>query len=189
MARSSERWSTAAGARVALVHDWLTGIAWWLKKVLAAIAELYPAAPIFSLLHARGSVSPDIERHAVRTSFVQRLPTATRHYRQLLPLFPAAVELFDLDDFDLVISTSHCAVKSAIRPGRAEHVCYCHSPMRYAWDQFDAYFGPAQVGKAEKPAAPAGHGGAGAVGRVDRGTGRQLSGQLPICCGQDPPIL
>jgi glycosyltransferase involved in cell wall biosynthesis len=119
------------------------------EKVLAAIAELYPAAPIFSLLHARGSVSPDIERHAVRTSFVQRLPTATRHYRQLLPLFPAAVELFDLDDFDLVISTSHCAVKSAIRPGRAVHVCYCHSPMRYAWDQFDAYFGPAQVGKAK----------------------------------------
>jgi len=56
------------------------------------------------------------------------------------------VELFDLDDFDLVISTSHCAVKSAIRPGRAVHVSYCHSPMRYAWDQFESYFGPAQVG-------------------------------------------
>ena len=140
--------STAAGARVALVHDWLTGMRGG-EKVLAAIAELYPAAPIFSLLHARGSVSPDIERHDVRTSFVQRLPRAARHYRQLLPLFPAAVELFDLDAFDLVISTSHCAVKSAIRPGRAVHVCYCHSPMRYAWDQFDAYFGPAQVGKAK----------------------------------------
>jgi glycosyltransferase involved in cell wall biosynthesis len=138
--------NAAATLRVALVHDWLTGMRGG-EKVLEAIAELYPSAPIFSLLHARGSVSPAIERHAVRTSFVQLLPGATRHYRQLLPLFPAAVELFDLDGFDLVISTSHCAVKSAIRPGRAVHVCYCHSPMRYAWDQFAAYFGPAQVGE------------------------------------------
>ena len=116
------------------------------EKVLEAICDLYPDAPLFSLVHARGQVSPPIERHRIRTSFVQRLPAATRHYRQFLPLFPAAVELFDLDGFDLVISTSHCAVKSVIRPGRAVHVSYCHSPMRYAWDQFGAYFGPAQVG-------------------------------------------
>ena len=116
------------------------------EKVLEAICSLYPEAPLFSLIHARGQVSPAIERHRVRTSFVQRLPTAVRRYRQFLPLFPAAVELFDLDAFDLVISTSHCAVKSVIRPGRAIHVSYCHSPMRYAWDQFGAYFGPAQVG-------------------------------------------
>ena len=131
--------------RVALVHDWLTGMRGG-EKVLEAICELYPDAPLYSLVHARGSVSPAIERHRVRTSFVQRLPAAARYYRQFLPLFPAAVELFDLDGFDLVISTSHCAVKSIVRPGRAVHVSYCHSPMRYAWDQFGAYFGPAQVG-------------------------------------------
>jgi len=133
--------------RVALVHDWLTGMRGG-EKVLEAICSLYPGAPLFSLIHARGQVSPSIERHPVRTSFVQRLPTAVRRYRQFLPLFPAAVELFDLDTFDLVISTSHCAVKSVVRPGRAIHVSYCHSPMRYAWDQFGAYFGPAQVGHA-----------------------------------------
>ena len=64
-----------------------------------------------------------------------------------LPLFPTAIEQFDFDAFDLVISTSHCAAKSVVVPGRARHVCYCHSPMRYAWDQFDAYFGPAQVAR------------------------------------------
>ena len=131
--------------RVALVHDWLTGMRGG-EKVLEAICGLYPDAPLFSLVHARGNVSETIEARRVQTSFVQRLPSATRHYRQFLPLFPAAVELFDLDGFDVVLSTSHCAVKSIIRPGRALHVSYCHSPMRYAWDQFDAYFGPAQVG-------------------------------------------
>ena len=131
--------------RVALVHDWLTGMRGG-EKVLEAICGLYPDAPLFSLIHARGQVSETIEARQVRTSFVQRLPRATRHYRQFLPLFPAAVELFDLDAFDVVLSTSHCAVKSVVRPGRALHVSYCHSPMRYAWDQFDAYFGPAQVG-------------------------------------------
>jgi glycosyltransferase involved in cell wall biosynthesis len=131
--------------RVALVHDWLTGMRGG-EKVLETICDLYPDAPLFSLVHARGQVSPTIERRRIRTSFVQRLPGATRLYRQFLPLFPSAVELFDLDGFDLVISTSHCAVKSVVRPGRAVHLSYCHSPMRYAWDQFGAYFGPAEVG-------------------------------------------
>jgi glycosyltransferase involved in cell wall biosynthesis len=133
--------------RVALVHDWLTGMRGG-EKVLEAIAELYPSAPIYTLLHVKGSVSAAIERHPGRRSFVNWLPSAARHYRQYLPLFPTAVEQFDLDDYDLVISTSHCAAKSVVVPGRAVHVCYCHSPMRYAWDQFDAYFGPDRVGAA-----------------------------------------
>ena len=132
--------------RVALVHDWLTGMRGG-EKVLEAIAELYPGAPIHSLLHVQGSVSPALERQSRHRSFVQWLPGAARHYRNYLPLFPTAIEQFDLDGVDLVISTSHCAAKSVVVPGRARHVCYCHSPMRYAWDQFDSYFGPAQVGK------------------------------------------
>jgi glycosyltransferase involved in cell wall biosynthesis len=132
--------------RVALVHDWLTGMRGG-EKVLEAIAELYPGAPIHTLLHARGSVSEPLERQSASRSFVQWLPGAARHYRQYLPLFPTAIEQFDFDRYDLVISTSHCAAKSVVVPGRARHVCYCHSPMRYAWDQFDAYFGEAQVGR------------------------------------------
>jgi glycosyltransferase involved in cell wall biosynthesis len=138
---SDSRW-----ARVALVHDWLTGMRGG-EKVLEAIAELYPGAPIFTLLHVRGSVSPEIEAHTQVRSFVQWLPSAAARYRHYLPLFPTAIEQFDLDAYDLVISTSHCAAKSVVVTGRATHVCYCHSPMRYAWDQFEAYFGPDQVGR------------------------------------------
>jgi len=132
---------------VALVHDWLTGMRGG-EKVLEAIAELYPDATIHTLLHVKGSVSEALERHPQRHSFVQWLPSSARHYRQYLPLFPTAIEQFDFDPYDLVISTSHCAAKSVVVPGRATHVCYCHSPMRYAWDQFDSYFGPDQVGPA-----------------------------------------
>ena len=134
-----------APGKVALVHDWLTGMRGG-EKVLEAICDLYPDATLVTLVRVPGQVSPVIERRKIETSFVQSIPFAGRSYRHLLPLFPAAVEMFDLDGYDLVISSSHCAVKSVIPPGRAVHVCYCHSPMRYAWDQFNAYFGPDQVG-------------------------------------------
>jgi glycosyltransferase involved in cell wall biosynthesis len=71
---------------------------------------------------------------------------AERYYRRYLPLFPTAIERFRFDGYDLVISSSHCVAKSVITPPGTRHICYCHSPMRYAWDQFDAYFGPARVG-------------------------------------------
>ena len=131
--------------RVAVVHDWLTGMRGG-EKVLEAICTLFPAADLFTLVRVPGSVSPSIESHPIRVSALRWVPGARRFYRQLLPLFPALVESFDLDRYDLVISSSHCAVKSVTRPGRAVHVCYCHSPMRYGWDQFNAYFGKAQVG-------------------------------------------
>ena len=132
--------------RVALVHDWLTGMRGG-EKVLEALCEMYPDADIFTLVHRKGSVSNTIERHRIRTSIVQRLPRATTKYPQYLPLFPFAIEQLSLDPYDLVISSSHCAAKSVIVPGRSVHICYCHSPMRYAWDQFDAYFGPERVGR------------------------------------------
>jgi glycosyltransferase involved in cell wall biosynthesis len=116
------------------------------ERVLEALCELFPDASLFTLLHVPGVVSPTIARHHRRSAFVQRLPRSARWYRHYLPLFPAAVEQIDLDGYDLVISSSHCAVKSVIAPGRARHLCYCHSPMRYAWDQFDAYFGPERLG-------------------------------------------
>jgi glycosyltransferase involved in cell wall biosynthesis len=131
--------------RVALVHDWLTGMRGG-EKVLDAVCELFPEAPIYTLVRVPGSVSRRIEARPIHTSVAQRLPYPGRFYRHYLPLFPLAVELLDLDEYDLVISSSHCAVKSVIATGRAVHVSYCHSPMRYAWDQFGAYFGPDQVG-------------------------------------------
>jgi glycosyltransferase involved in cell wall biosynthesis len=118
------------------------------EKVLDAICELFPGAPLTTLVRVPGSVSARIEARPIRTSFVQALPAPARFYRHYLPLYPLAVRLLDFAGADLVISSSHCAVKSVIVPARAVHVCYCHSPMRYAWDQFEEYFGPARVGPA-----------------------------------------
>ena len=132
--------------RVALVHDWLTGMRGG-EKVLEGLCELYPDADILTLFHQRGSVSPLIERHRIRTSPLQSLPFAAKHYRRYLPLFPSAIEHFDCRGYDFIISSSHCVAKSVI-PAGARHLCYCHSPMRYAWDQFDAYFGAERVGAA-----------------------------------------
>ena len=129
------------------MHDWLTGMRGG-EKVLESLCRLFPDAELLTLVHLAGSVSPLIEGRRIRTSFVQFLPARARYYRQYLPLFPTAVECFDLDDVDLVISTSHCAAKSVVPTGRAVHVCYCHSPMRYAWDQFEAYFGQERIGRA-----------------------------------------
>ena len=126
--------------KVALVHDWLTGMRGG-EKCLEAACELFPDADIFTLLHRPASVSPTIERHRIVTSFLQRFPDVHRYYRYLLPLFPAAVERFDLSGYDLVLSMSHAVAKGAIAPPEAQHACYCFSPMRYVWDLYGDYFG------------------------------------------------
>jgi glycosyltransferase involved in cell wall biosynthesis len=115
------------------------------EKVLLSLARLFPDAPIFTLLHVRGSVAPELESRDIRTSFVQRLPAAASRYRHYLPLFPAAAESFDLRGFDLVLSSSHCVAKGVRPPPGARHLCYCHTPMRYVWDRYDDYFGPGRA--------------------------------------------
>ena len=124
--------------RVAVVHDWLTGMRGG-EQVLEAILELYPGAELFTLFHFPGSASPAIEARTIHTSSLQRLASNASDYRTLLPLFPRAIREFDLSDFDLVISSSHCVAKGVDARG-TPHVCYCHTPMRYIWDRFDDYF-------------------------------------------------
>ncbi len=131
--------------RVALIHDWLTGMRGG-EKALEVFCEMFPSADLFTLVQVPGTTSPLIEQRMVKRSPIQWLPRAGRFYRHYLPLFPFAIEQFDLDGYDLVISTSHCAAKSVVVTGRARHLCYCLTPMRYAWDQFDAYFGADRVG-------------------------------------------
>jgi len=128
------------GLRVALVHDWLTGMRGG-EKCLEVMAEIFPEAPLFTLLHVPGSASKVLESRPIHTSCIQKLPRAERIYRWALPLFPRAIESFDFGEFDLVLSSSHCVAKSAqVRPD-ALSICYCHTPMRYVWDRFDDYFG------------------------------------------------
>ena len=163
---------SAGSIPIAFVHDWLTGMRGG-EKALEVLCELYPHAELFTLVHVPGSVSAPIERLQAHRSFVQHLPWARRCYRQYLPIFPLAIEQFDLDRFDLVVSTSHCAAKAVVKPGRARHLCYCFTPMRYAWDQFEAYFGPERLGQPgsrlmRRAMAAMGRWDAATSGRVDR---------------------
>lgn len=126
--------------KVAIVHDWLTGMRGG-EKCLEVFCELFPDATIFTLLHNKGSVSEAIERMKIETSFLQQLPNTATRYRSYLPLFPRAIEGFKLSGFDLVLSSSHCVAKGIRPPKGATHICYCYTPMRYGWVFFDEYFG------------------------------------------------
>ena len=122
------------------MHDWLTGMRGG-ERCLEVFCELFPEAPLYTLLHVPGSVSPLIERRRIVTSFVQRLPDAAARYRYYLPLFPAAVRGFDLRGYDIVVSLSHCVAKGVRAAPGALHLSYCFTPMRYVWDLYDEYFG------------------------------------------------
>ncbi len=132
------------GPRVVLVHDWLTGMRGG-EKCLEVLCRRWPHARLYTLLHRPGSVSDDIERLRPRVSLLGRLPAVHRYYRHLLPLMPAAVAAWRLPPSDLVVSFSHCVAKAARPPRGTPHVCYCFTPMRYAWHMRDAYFGAGRV--------------------------------------------
>ncbi len=135
-ARAMER---LRGLRVAIVHDWLTGMRGG-ERCLEVFCDLLPSADIFTLFHFPGSVSQAIERHRIRTSFLQRLPGLRRWYRHYLPLFPRAIDSFDLTRYDLIVSLSHCVAKGAGAGSGVPHISYCFTPMRYLWDQSPMYF-------------------------------------------------
>jgi glycosyltransferase involved in cell wall biosynthesis len=124
--------------RVAIVHDWLTGMRGG-EAVLEGLLGILPQAEIFTLFHFPGSVSPAIESRRIHSSSVQRLASGVDDYRTLLPLFPRAVRQWDFRDYDLIVSSSHCVAKGVDARGKP-HLSYCHTPMRYIWDRFDDYF-------------------------------------------------
>lgn len=138
--------------RVALVHDWL--VRWGgAERVLEVLAGIFPDAPIFTgVWSPHEKVREVFGDREVRTSFLQRIPGAGRHYPKFLPLMPAAFERLDLRGFDLVVSTAHAFSKSVRTDPGARHVCYCHSPPRYLWDLYDTY-NPGWRGVAGRPLA------------------------------------
>lgn len=124
--------------RVALVHDWLTGMRGG-EKCLELLCRIFPRATLYTLIHRRGALSPIIEGMDIRTSPLQRVPGIFRNYRHLLPLMPLAARSWQPRRVDLVISLSHCVAKSVRVPPGVPHICYCFTPMRYAWEGRDAY--------------------------------------------------
>ena len=125
--------------RAVLVHDWLTGMRGG-EKCLEVLCRRWPDAPIFTLLHQKGSVSSTIENHRPTASFIRLFPGVERYYRSLLPLMPMAAN-WRIPVCDLLVSFSHCVAKAAQPPQGVPHVCYCFTPMRYVWHMREAYFG------------------------------------------------
>jgi len=131
---------TGRDLKVALVHDWLTGMRGG-EKVLEVLCDFFPQATLFTIFHERGAMSPTIEKMEIRTSWIEKLPLAKGHFRAYLPLFPKAIESFDFGDYDLIISTSHCVAKGAIPSAQGLHISYIHTPMRYIWEMYPHYLG------------------------------------------------
>ena len=134
-----------AEAKVALIHDWLTGMRGG-ERCLETLCDLLPRADIFTLLHMKGSVSKTIEGRRIRTSAIQTLPFATSRYRYYLPLFPWAIEQLTLDGYDLILSSSHCVAKGVKPPPHALHIAYVYTPMRYIWDMQEEYVSQGRMG-------------------------------------------
>jgi len=139
--------------RVALVHDWLTGMRGG-EKCLDVLAEIFPRADLYTLVHRKGTVSPRIEARRVVESWIARWPAGRSHYRWYAPFYPLAIESFDLGAYDLVVSTSHCVAKGAVTRADTLHVCYCFTPVRYFWDLYPEYFGPGRSGWLARSTAP-----------------------------------
>lgn len=127
--------------RIALVQDWFV-VNGGAEKVVKEIVALYPEADIFSLvdfLDDRDRKDILNGKHA-RTSYIQKFPFAKKHYRNYLPFFPNAIESLDFSGYDLIISSSYAVAKGIKKRSASQlHICYCHSPVRYAWDLRDQY--------------------------------------------------
>ncbi len=130
--------------RIALVHDWLTGMRGG-ELVLEAIAELFPQAELFTLLCFPKKISPVLAQLKSHVSWLQKVPGIEKKYRYFLPLMPAIIESFDLTGFDTVISSSHCVAKGIRKALGATHVSYVHAPMRYMWSRYEDYFSGGKV--------------------------------------------
>jgi glycosyltransferase involved in cell wall biosynthesis len=132
------RMEATVNSRVVLVHDWLTGMRGG-EKCLEVLCRRWPEAPLYTLLHKRGALSPAIEQRPIHASALRFFPKVDRYYRWLLPLMPLAAR-WRLPPCDLVVSLSHCVAKGALPPAGVPHLCYCFTPMRYAWHMREAYF-------------------------------------------------
>lgn len=136
--------------KVAIIQEWLVTIG-GSDKVVKAIADVFPDADIYTLV-AKKEVCDElgINWNKVHTSFIQKMPLATKKHRAYLPLFPFAIEQFDLRGYDVIISSSHCVAKGVLTKADQLHICYCHSPIRYVWDMYNEYLEEANLTKGLK---------------------------------------
>ena len=124
--------------KVAIVHDWLTNMG-GAERIIRIFHELFPEAPIYTIVYDKENMPDDFKKMDIRTSFIQKMPLGVKKYQAYLPFMPVAIEQFDLSDYDVVISSSTACAKGVITKTDAVHICYCNTPMRYAWDMYHEY--------------------------------------------------
>lgn len=136
--------------KIAIVQEWLVTVG-GSDKVVKAILDVFPDADIYTLV-AKEDVCDElgIPWEKVHTSFIQKMPLGTKKHRAYLPLFPFAIEQFDLRGYDVVISSSHCVAKGILTKADQLHICYCHSPIRYCWDMYNEYLEESHLDKGFK---------------------------------------
>lgn len=125
--------------RVAIVHHWLLSRAGG-ERVFDAIATIFPTADVFTLFLDKQKLPPWLHQRKISTSFLDKIPIAQKVHRHFLPFYPLAVEMLDLSGYDLVITSDSGPVKGVLTDPHSTHICYCHSPMRYLWDGYSAYY-------------------------------------------------
>jgi glycosyltransferase involved in cell wall biosynthesis len=128
--------------KIAIVHDWLTGYA-GADRVVDQLEQTFPGAPIYTLVYDKSKFPAHFQKYDVCTTYIQKIPFATKLYKNFLTLMPAAFEALDLTEYDLVISSCSSCSKGIITRPDAVHICYCHTPTRYIWDFYYAYLGNA----------------------------------------------
>ncbi|WP_417447433.1 glycosyltransferase, partial [Kangiella sp.] len=125
--------------KIAIIHYWLVNVRGG-EKVIESLCELFPQADIYTHVYQTENFSDSIiSQHSVYTSFISKFPFAIKKYQAYLPFMPMALEELDLSGYDLVISSESGPAKGVIVPPGVPHICYCHSPMRYAWDMYHDY--------------------------------------------------
>ncbi len=141
--------TSAAHMRVAIVHHWLLNRRGG-ERVIEALCELFPQADIFTLLADPEALSPALRKHKITTSFLQKIPGSRTLHRHMLPLYPLALEQFDLRDYDLVISQESGPAKGVLVGPDTYHICYCNTPMRYIWHFYHEYKSRSALGPVRK---------------------------------------
>ena len=136
--------------RVAIVHYWYVNRRGG-ERVVETLAEMFPQADLFALVVDEQKLAPSLRSRSVKTSFVQNIPGSRKWHRHFLPLYPLALEQFDLSDYDLVLSSESGPAKGVVTGARTCHICYCHSPMRYLWDFYHDYRNGKSFGPLSRP--------------------------------------
>jgi glycosyltransferase involved in cell wall biosynthesis len=138
--------------KLAIVHDFLTQMG-GAEQVVKIFREIYPDAPIYTSVYVPSAVCPSFQTADIRTSFMQKLPMIKKHARRYLPLYPYAFELFDFSEYDVVLSSSSSFAKGVITPPSTCHICYCYTPMRFAWN-YNTYIEQEPISKLTKLCLP-----------------------------------